>query len=380
MRYFGARQRVGRENLVTPFDSADFDQHESVHFFSDAETGLEAIVAIHNTALGPAAGGCRYWSYSSSDAALTDALRLSRGMSYKNAMAGLPFGGGKAVVLKRPGGPSGALFEALGRAIDRLGGSYITAEDVGTTVTDMQAVARATPFVSGLAGSHDVAGGDPSPKTAYGVFLGLQEGWRYLNDADLEGVRVAVQGLGGVGYHLCHYLYEAGVRLFVSDLNADRVRKVQQEFEAAVLPPDVVLGADVDVLAPCAMGAILNEDSIPRVSARLIAGGANNQLATPHDGERLRKRGILYAPDYVVNAGGIICVASEYLGEGSDAEVMQRIGRIPTTLREILQKADYETLPTSIVADRMAQEVLSRKARPQVPAERGKAGLRVRAL
>jgi leucine dehydrogenase len=349
---------------MTPFDLADFDAHEAVHFFSDAGTGLEAIIAIHSTALGPAAGGCRYWAYQSRGAALIDVLRLSRGMSYKNAMAGLPFGGGKVVVLKRPGQRSEGLFAALGRAVNSLGGSYITAEDVGTSVADMQAVARSTRFVSGLTSAKDVAGGNPSPKTAYGIFISLREGWRYLTGTDLAGTRVAVQGLGGVGYDLCRRLYQAGAHLFVSDLDPDCVRRVQQEFAAVAVSAEDILSADVDILAPCALGAVLNPETISTISARLIAGGANNQLATVEDGERLRQAGILYAPDYIVNAGGIICAASEYLGEGSEGEVMARIGQIPATLRTIFEQAAAASLPTNVVADRMAQERLLKGSRP----------------
>jgi leucine dehydrogenase len=349
---------------MTPFDLADFDAHEAVHFFSDAGTGLEAIIAIHSTALGPAAGGCRYWTYQSRGAALIDVLRLSRGMSYKNAMTGLPFGGGKAVVLKHSGQRSQGLFAALGRAVDSLGGCYITAEDVGTSVADMQAVAGATRYVSGLASAKDVAGGSPSPKTAYGVFVSLQEGWRFLTGTGIAGTRVAVQGLGGVGYDLCRCLHQAGAQLFVCDLNPDRVQRAQCEFGAAAVSTDVILSADVDILAPCAMGAILNAGTIAKISARLIVGGANNQLATVEDGERLRQAGILYAPDYIVNAGGIICAASEYLGDGSEVEVMARIGQIPATLRTIFEQAAAQSLPTNVIADRMAQERLLKGSRP----------------
>jgi leucine dehydrogenase len=279
-------------------------------------------------------------------------------------MAGLPFGGGKAVVLAAPGQRPDALFESLGRAIHRLAGAYITAEDVGTTVADMQAVARSTRFVSGLKSLNNVAGGSPSPKTAYGVYLSIQEGWRYVSDSNLKGVRVAVQGLGAVGYHLCEHLHRAGARLWVSDLDENRMQRVQQQFAAQAVSAGDILAADVDVLAPCAMGAILNEQTIPTIQARLIAGGANNQLASTEDGERLRKAGILYAPDYIVNAGGIICAASEYLGQGSELQVRQRIEQIPTTLRAIIAQASAQMLPTNIVADRRARERLSKGVPP----------------
>ncbi len=348
---------------MTPFESADFDHHEAVHFFSDAPTGLEAIVAIHSSALGPAAGGCRYWSYPSASAALTDALRLSRGMSYKNALAGLPLGGGKAVILKRPGGASPALFEALGRAIESLGGRYITAEDVGTTVADLQQVARATRYVSGLSAGPGVVGGDPSPSTALGVFLGLQAGWRYLTRRELAGVRVAVQGLGAVGYGLCDHLHRAGARLLIADLATERVERAVRAFGAKALPVDQILTSDADIIAPCALGAVLNAVTIPKLTARLIAGAANNQLATGADGERLRQRGILYAPDYVLNAGGIISVACEYFGERSAAELERRIRQIPGTLLQVFEQAAAESLPTSEIADRMARERLARGRR-----------------
>jgi len=347
---------------MTPFDDSGFDGHEAVHFFSDAASGLEAIIAIHSTARGPAAGGCRYWAYADRGAAQTDALRLARGMSYKNALAGLPLGGGKAVVLKpSPATDRRALFQAFGRAVESLGGRYITAEDVGTTVADMEAIATGTRFVSGLRARGAVAGGDPSPSTAYGVFLGLREAWAYLRGgtaSELAGVRVAVQGLGGVGYNLCRLLHGAGARLTVSDLDPVRLARAVAEFGATSASPEEILWADVDVLAPCALGAVLDARTVPGIRAGLIAGGANNQLATPADGERLRQRGILYAPDYVINAGGIIRVACEYLQQGTEPEVRARIARIPVTLRQVLEQAARESLPTDVVADRMAERAL----------------------
>jgi leucine dehydrogenase len=347
---------------MTPFDLLDFDAHESVHFFSDPASGLEAIVAVHSTTRGPAAGGCRFWSYPDRGAALTDALRLARGMSYKNALAGLPLGGGKAVVL-RPAGDfdRAALFAAFGRAVESLGGRYVTAEDVGTTVADMRSIAGATRYVGGLANGAGLAGGDPSPSTAWGVFLGLHEAWSQLRGGrggELAGVRVAVQGLGGVGYNLCRQLHAAGARLVVADLDPERLRRAVAEFGATPVAAAEILGADVDILSPCALGAVLDEASIPRIRAALVAGAANNQLATPEDGERLRRRGILYAPDYVINAGGIIRVACEYLRQGSESEVRAHIARIPGTLRAVLEEAAREVLPTHVVADRLAERAL----------------------
>lgn len=341
------------------FTSPDFDGHEQVVFGHDRATGLRAIIAIHSTALGPAAGGCRLWTYRSSDAALTDALRLSRGMSYKNAMAELGLGGGKAVVLGDARAPkSPALFKAFGRLVDALGGRYITAEDVGTTTADMQQVAAETRFVSGLTRACGQVGGDPGPKTALGVFLGIQAAVRFQLGRSLEGLTVAVQGLGGVGGPLCHLLAADGARLIVADARAELAQRVREELDATVVTPDAILEQDAEVLAPCALGAVLTEHSIPRLRARVVAGAANNQLAREDDGQRLRDAGILYAPDYVINAGGIINVAHEYRGGSSEEAVRAAIEKIPGRLNLIFERARRESLPTSVVADQMARERL----------------------
>lgn len=346
---------------MTLFTSPHFAGHEQVSYFHDADTGLRAIVALHSTALGPAAGGCRMWAYPDDQAAVDDALRLSRGMSFKNAMADLPLGGGKAVILgdaRRD--KTDALMEAFGRAVDSLGGRYVTAEDVGITVADMASAARHTRFISGLAKTESAAGGDPSPKTARGVFIGLKSAVKAkLGRNDLDGVRVAVQGLGGVGYNLCRDLHGAGAKLAVADIHEDRTVRAADEFAAEVLGADDILFADVDVLAPCALGAVLNAQSIPRLQARVIAGGANNQLATDVDGTRLLERGILYAPDYVINAGGIINVSAEYLGNRSEAQVDADILRIGDRLAEIFARAAREGTPTNVIADAMAEEKIA---------------------
>jgi leucine dehydrogenase len=347
---------------MSPFELPDFDAHEAIHFFHDAGNRLTAIIAIHSTALGPAAGGCRCWNYLSPSAALTDALRLSRGMSYKNAMAGLPLGGGKAVMLDG-GALTAASFEAFGRAVEQLDGRYVTAEDVGTSVERMQWVARSTHHVCGLPRETGGVGGDPSPKTASGVFHGIRESWQYLMRSDLRGVRVGVQGLGSVGAALCMLLREAGARLLVADIDAVRAQRVAALCGADVLSSREIIDADMDILAPCALGAVLNEQTIPRLKAKLVAGAANNQLATEADGERLRARGIWYAPDYVINAGGIIAVASEYLGEESEDGMHRRIARIPDTLKEIYAIAESSQLATSTVADGMARQRLGGKPR-----------------
>jgi leucine dehydrogenase len=346
------------------FDMLEFDHHELVVFGHDAGTGLRAIIAVHSTALGPAAGGCRFWPYASMKEAVSDVLRLSRGMSYKNAMAGLPLGGGKAVIIGEPRKlKSPELFEAYGRFVESLGGRYITAEDVGTTVADMAHVARATRYVAGLGASPGKAGGDPGPKTALGVYLGIRAAVKFrLGRSDLEGVTVAVQGLGGVGYHLCRLLAADGARLTVADVRPATLQRACAEFKARAVPSDEVLEQDVDVLSPCALGAVLNAQSIPRLRARVIAGAANNQLAQGQDGSALQAAGILYAPDYVINAGGIISVAHEYRGEATEAQVIADIQGIPQRLTEVFERARRENRTTNAVADQMARERLATRS------------------
>ena len=343
------------------FDMREFDGHELVIFGHDAPTGLRAIIAIHSTVLGPAAGGCRMWPYASTTEAAADVLRLSRGMSYKNAMAGLPFGGGKAVIIgdartaKTP-----ELFAAFGRMVDSLRGRYVTAEDVGTTTADMAHVERVTKYVSGLGRAPGEAGGDPAPMTALGVFLGIRAAVKFrLGRADLAGLTVAVQGAGGVGYHLCGMLAAAGARLRVADVLPQALERVCDEFKAAPVPAVQVLEEQADVLAPCALGAILDARSTRKLRVPVVAGAANNQLATPEDGEALRAAGILYAPDYVINAGGIISVAREYYG-GTEAQVIEDIQGIPARLSEIFERARREGRAPNEVADRMARERLGR--------------------
>ena len=352
---------------MTILSSPYFAGHEDVHLFADPASGLRAIIAIHSTALGPAAGGCRMWSYAGEQAAIDDALRLSRGMSYKNAMADLPLGGGKAVIMATPSqAKTEALMEAFGRAVQSLNGRYITAEDVGINVHDMTVAARSTSYISGLKKSGDLAGGDPSPKTARGVYLGLLAAVKaQLGRGDVQGLRVAVQGLGGVGYHLCRNLHEAGASLIVADVNPERVIRAVDEFGATAVPTDEILFVDADVVAPCALGAVLNENSIAKIQARVIAGGANNQLATDGDGVRLHARGILYTPDYVINAGGIINVAAEYLGNKSEVEVDADIARIYDRLIDLFARAKIDDRPTNTIADALAEERIKRAGMTQ---------------
>lgn len=342
---------------MTIFSHPDFDAHEGVHVLSDASAGLQAIVAVHSTVRGPGAGGTRFWTYAQDAEALTDALRLSKAMSYKNAMADLSFGGGKGVILKPKGDfDRTALFTAYGRLIDRLGGRYITGEDVGVSPADMDVVATQTSYVGGLS-SGVAASGDPSPVTADGVFRGLQVAWQhYAGTTDLSGVRVAVQGLGHVGYHLCRLLHEAGAKLWVTDIRQDVVKQAETELGANVVALEDIQAQDVDIFAPCALGGAINAQTIGDIKAKIVGGAANNQLLTPDMGAALRERGILYCPDYVINAGGIINIAAELSGNYDAAWVDDKLEGLRATLTDVFRRADTDKLPTNIVADRMAQE------------------------
>ncbi|MEN2785138.1 Glu/Leu/Phe/Val dehydrogenase [Sphingomonas qilianensis] len=341
----------------------DFDAHEGVHLFTDAASGLQAVIAVHSTNLGPAAGGVRFWHYANSDQAITDALRLSRGMSFKNAMAGLPMGGGKGVVLAANPGDTitQGQLEAFGRAVESLGGKYVTAEDVGMSEARMKVIATQTRHVSGLPVAAGSAGGDPGPYTAYGIYLGVKAAAKRGLGADtMQGVHVAIQGVGSVGGGLAKLLAKDGARLTLADVNADRAAALAAELGAETVAADAILAVEADVVSPNALGAILTEQSIDALNTRIIAGGANNQLATREDGARLAARGILYAPDYVINAGGIINVGLEYLGQGDEAEVLARIERIPARLSEVWDEADRSGAPSSDVADQIAQRLIGR--------------------
>lgn len=350
---------------MSVFDHPEFDQHESVHFIDDADSGLQAIIAIHSTALGSAAGGCRRWQYVNSDAALTDALRLSRGMTYKNAIAGLRFGGGKSVILANDAAPkSPQLFKAFGRAVEALQGQYVTAEDVGCSVEDMRSVNAETKYVSGLPKSGNTAGGDPSPMTALGVFLGIQAAVKErLGSDSLKDVSVAIQGVGHVGLNLCRLLHEAGARLTVADVNRHNLQLARDELPVTEVAPTALLFSKVDVLAPCALGNILTAQTIPNIHAKVVAGAANNQLATEMDGSRLSDRDILYAPDYVINAGGIINVEHEYFGNSSDERVLEDVRKIPARLDAIFAEAKASGEATNMIADRMAQQIVADSAK-----------------
>lgn len=346
---------------MTFFTNPSFIGHESIHQFNDPSTGLKAIVAIHSTALGPAGGGCRRWVYSSEADAITDALRLSRGMSFKNAMAGLPMGGGKGVIMAGSEvADDEELFLSFGRFVDSLGGRYVTAEDVGVSMDNMRTVKQVTNYVAGLPHSRGSAGGDPSPWTADGVFLGLKAAVQHrLGLESVKGLTVAVQGVGKVGYDLCRQLHEAGASLITSDVNESNAARTHNEFGAVVVAPDKILFQKADVLAPCALGAVLNNESIPQINAKVIAGAANNQLAEQHNGQQLKDRQILYVPDYVLNAGGIISVSLEYMGDKTSADTKAQIELIPGRLSNLFKSADKLNQPTNVVADSMAESIIA---------------------
>ncbi|BDI60783.1 Leu/Phe/Val dehydrogenase [Qipengyuania nanhaisediminis] len=346
----------------------DYDDHEMVHVVRDRASGLTAIIAVHSTHLGPGAGGTRFWHYPEPKDGLRDALRLSRGMSYKNAMAGLPLGGGKAVILadaERTKTPE--MLAAFGDAVDGLGGRYVTAEDVGISEADMVAVSKRTAHVSGLpVDGNGSAGGDPGPFTAYGIYLGIKAAVRHKLGADsVKDVHVALQGTGSVGGGVARLLAKDGARLTLADIHADGVRALGDELGANVVSPEAIMTTSCDVFSPNALGAILDDASIAALDTRIVAGGANNQLARAHHGKALFERGILYAPDYVINAGGIISVAAEYLArrEGKPAsveDVRERIEKIPARLEEVWQASDRDGTAPDIVADAMAQALIGR--------------------
>ncbi|SEJ72485.1 leucine dehydrogenase [Sphingobium sp. AP50] len=324
----------------------------------DWETGLDGVIVIHSTALGPGAGGCRFWHYPDAEHAFADASRLAEGMSFKNAMAGLPFGGAKAVILQPAGSfERSALFRAFGRAVEALDGQYVTAEDVGTTVADMEEVSGVTRHVAGLSVATGRAGGDPSPWTALGVFESMQAAARVALGTDLKGLTVAVQGTGNVGANLCRRLADAGARLVIADVAPERRNRLEKILDALVVDVADIASVNCDIFAPCALGGSLTLDSVAAMKAKLVCGGANNQLATPEVAGALLDRGIAYVPDYVANAGGIISVSAEYLGE-DQATVSERVALIGPRVAALLGEAAHTGLSPALVADRMAEEIM----------------------
>ncbi|MEL6859008.1 MAG: Glu/Leu/Phe/Val dehydrogenase dimerization domain-containing protein [Pseudomonadota bacterium] len=338
------------------FDTSSFDTHEEVHFFSDADSGLRAIIAIHSTALGPSSGGTRMWDYATSADMVTDALRLSQGMSYKNAMASIPHGGGKAVIWgNSKTDKSDALFRAFGRAVESLQGRYWTAEDVGIDTADIEIAAQETRYAAGLT-TGAAASGDPSPVTALGVFRGIQQtALRAFGSDDLHDKTVAVQGVGSVGGYACAHLADAGAKLYISDIDQEALEQVAKATGATIVAPDDIYDVDADIFSPNALGAIINDETLKRLKVKVIAGGANNQLKTPDMGEKVRNAGLLYAPDYVINGGGIINVAAEISGSYSRDWVDQKLDTLIDTLGSVLDDALAAGRPTNAIADDMAR-------------------------
>lgn len=339
------------------FSHPAYDNHEQVAFYQDAKSGLKAIIAVHNTNLGPSLGGCRMWPYADDGEALNDVLRLSRGMTYKSAMAGLKLGGGKSVIIGDPRKQkTPELLRAMGEFINTLGGRYITAEDSGTSVADMEIIGETTKFVSGVVHGSE-HGGDPSPSTAYGVFVGLKAAVEHKwGKSDLNGLKVSLQGVGNVGFRLAKMLKDAGAELYVTDIFQDNVDRAVRELGAIAVSSEEIFDVQADLFAPCALGAILNDDSIARLKVGVIAGAANNQLAEARHAEVLREKGVLYAPDYVINAGGIIDVYYQQQGVFDQQKVKAHIETIGGTMHEVFQRADEMGRTTAEVADHIAEE------------------------
>ena len=328
--------------------------HEKVVLGRDPENGYTGIIAIHSTVLGPAVGGTRFWNYENEDDALTDALRLSRGMTYKNAVAGVPLGGGKSIIIANQTANRESILRAHGRFVDTLQGDYVTAEDVGTSPADMEIVRQETRHVAGLLGQS----GDPSPKTARGVFRAIQASTKHLwNTDDLSGLTIALQGCGHVGYHLAKMLHQAGAKLIVSDVNERNVSRVVDECAAQRVAPSEIFEVSADIFAPCALGGVLNDETIPRLKVKIIAGAANNQLLEERHGESLREKNILYAPDYVANVGGVFNGCTELLG-WEPQRAQQKIEEIYDTMLTIFDSAKAEQIPTNKAADRLAESRL----------------------
>lgn len=344
---------------------AKHGEHEQIVYCRNKEVGLKAIIAIHNTTLGPALGGTRMWNYASEEDALTDVLRLAKGMTYKSAAAGLNLGGGKAVIIGDPKkDKTEALFRAFGRFVNSLGGRYITAEDVGTSVSDMENIYMETPFVTGIPSSFG-GSGDPSPYTAHGVYMGMKATAKEKYGTDsLKGMRVAVQGLGNVGYHLVEFLAKEGAQITVADIDEERVERAVKVFGASAVHADQILAVECDILAPCALGAILDDKSIERLRTKAICGGANNQLAEPRHGDALKELGILYAPDYVVNAGGVMNVFVELEGY-SQERALDKTKKVYDNVMGVFKIAKRDNISTHIAADRLAEERIATMGRIQ---------------
>ncbi|MBU8907752.1 branched-chain amino acid dehydrogenase [Desertibacillus haloalkaliphilus] len=341
--------------------------YEQVVVCQDKQSGLKAIIAIHDTTLGPALGGTRMWMYDTEEAAFEDALRLAKGMTYKNAAAGLNLGGGKTVIIGDPRKDKNEeMFRAFGRYIQGLNGRYITAEDVGTTVEDMDLIHEETDYVTGISPAFG-SSGNPSPVTAYGVYVGVKASAKEAFGSDsLEGKTIAVQGVGNVAFNLCKHLHEEGANLIVTDINKEAVQRAVDAFGAKAVDVNDIYGVDCDIYAPCALGAVINDETIPQLKAKVVAGAANNQLKEDRHGDQLNEMGIVYAPDYVINAGGVINVADELYGYNQE-RAMKKVETIYDNLTKVYDIARRDNIPTYLAADRLAEERIERmrKSRSQ---------------
>lgn len=341
------------------FAAMERDDYEEVLFCQDKASGLKAIIAIHDTTLGPALGGTRMWTYASEEEAVVDALRLAKGMTYKNAVAGLNLGGGKTVIIGDPKKDKNeAMFRAFGRYIQGLNGRYITAEDVGTTEEDMDIIHQETDFVTGISASYG-SSGNPSPATAFGVYQGMKAAAKAAFGSDsLTGRTVAVQGVGNVSFTLCKYLHEEGARLIVTDINKAAVSRAVEAYGAAAVNPEEIIKVDCDIYAPCALGATINDESLPLLRAKVVAGAANNQLKEPRHGDALHEMGIVYAPDYVINAGGVINIADELNGYHKE-RAFKQIAKIYDSITRVLEISRLSGIPAYAAADQLAEERIS---------------------
>ena len=349
------------------FKKMEEQDYEQLVFCQDKNSGLKAIICIHDTTLGPALGGTRMWNYETEEEAIEDAIRLGRGMTYKNAAAGLNLGGGKTVIIGDPlKDKNEEMFRAFGRFIQGLNGRYITAEDVGTTVADMDMIHEETDFVTGISPAFG-SSGNPSPITAYGCYIGMKAAaLEAFGDDSLEGKTVTVQGVGNVAYTLCEYLHKEGANLIVTDINKDAVQRAVDNFGATAVEPNDIYSQEADIFAPCAMGAIINDDTIPQLKVKVIAGSANNQLKEERHGDELEARGIVYAPDFVINSGGVINVADELYGYNNE-RAMKRVETIYDSISRIFEISKRDGIPSYQAADRMAEERIERvrKSRSQ---------------
>ncbi|MFD1030684.1 Leu/Phe/Val dehydrogenase [Metaplanococcus flavidus] len=349
------------------FDKMEEHDYEQLVFCQDKNSGLKAIICIHDTTLGPALGGTRMWNYDTEEEAIEDAIRLGRGMTYKNAAAGLNLGGGKTVIIGDPlKDKNEEMFRAFGRFIQGLNGRYITAEDVGTTVADMDLIHEETDFVTGISPAFG-SSGNPSPVTAYGCYIGIKAAaLEAFGDDSLEGKTITVQGVGNVAYTLCEYLHKEGAKLIVTDINKEAVDRAVNDFGAVAVEPDDIYSQEADIFAPCAMGAIINDDTIPQLKVKAVAGSANNQLKEERHGDELEARGIVYAPDFVINSGGVINVADELYGYNNE-RAMKRVETIYDSITRIFEISKRDGIPSYQAADRMAEERIERvhKSRSQ---------------